>query len=406
MTTQDVATTASSDLAIAAGQDFWSEKQIAALAQLGVKGASNGDLAVFWHQCLRTGLDPFARQIYMIGRWDAKEQREKQTIQTGIDGFRLIARRAVNTTGETLGYEDTQWCGADGVWTDVWLSDEAPAAARVAVLRNGQRYPAIALLTEYAATTREGRLTSMWASKPALMLAKCAEALALRKAFPQDLSGLYTTDEMNQADHDPSTSQSRGGETREPVTLQAALDAVEAGETVEDVAAVWGRAAGGLDTEGKATLREAMLARRAVIESGTNPEGAIKGEVVEEIVEAEIVEDPEESASELAEQHPPVQEQPIDGDPDREPITQSQLKAIGQALTALGITVRGDAIAVCSILVGRAVQARTELSFGEARGLRDQLEKLLATTPEAEHHAEGARLVAECRAAIESGAAA
>ncbi len=395
MTTQDVATTASSDLAIGAGQDFWNEKQVAALQQLGVSGANSGDLAVFWHQCVRTGLDPFARQIYMI------ERSGKQTIQTGIDGFRLIARRAVNATGETLGYEDTQWCGADGVWTDVWLSDEAPAAARVAVLRNGQRYPAIALLTEYAATTREGRLTSMWASKPALMLAKCAEALALRKAFPQDLSGLYTSDEMSNAGS--TTEHAVEATTREPVSLQAALDAVAAASTVDAVAAVWPRAAGSLDTEGKAALREAMLARRSEIEAGTSPEGAIESEVVD----AEIVDAPDEQPEEQPAEQAPVEAQPLDGDPDREPITRSQLDAIGKQLAALGITQREDAVAVCSAIVGRAVKARTELSFGEARALRDQFDRLLqgAGDAEADRHEEGARLVAECHAQLKGAAA-
>lgn len=181
----------STDLTIEAGQTFWTDKQIAALRQLGVQNANNGDLAVFYHQVARTGLDPFARQIYMI------ERQGKQTIQTGIDGFRLIARRAVDRSRGTLGFLPTEWCGADGQWRDVWLSGEHPAAARVTVLRDGQPYPAVAMWGEYAGTKRDGGLTAMWAGKPALMLAKCAEALALRRAFPQDLSGIYTSDEMS-----------------------------------------------------------------------------------------------------------------------------------------------------------------------------------------------------------------
>lgn len=181
---------ADSDLAIHEGQSTFTEKQLAALRQLGVGNASNADVAIFFHQCVRTGLDPFARQIYMI------ERQGKQTIQTGIDGFRLIARRAADSRSGTVGYEDTLWCGPDGAWTDVWLDQSHPAAAKVTVVRDGARFPAVALWTEYVGTKRDGSVTAMWQSKGALMLAKCAEALALRKAFPQDLSGIYTSDEM------------------------------------------------------------------------------------------------------------------------------------------------------------------------------------------------------------------
>ena len=189
-------------LTFAEGQTEFTPGQVATLRQLGVDQATREDLAIFFHQSVRTGLDPFARQIYMIGRWDSKSRGMKYTIQTGIDGYRLIARRAADRARETLGYEDAQWCGEDGVWRDVWLSSTPPAAARVVVIRNGQRFPATALWSEYVQTNREGNPTSMWARMSSTMLAKCAEALALRKAFPQDLSGIYTTDEMAQAQNE------------------------------------------------------------------------------------------------------------------------------------------------------------------------------------------------------------
>lgn len=189
-----------SELTIEEDQSTFNDAQLAALDQMGVNTRNLGDIEVFFHQVQKTGLDPFARQIYMIARGG------KQTIQTGIDGFRLIARRAADKSGETFGESETQWCGPDGVWRDVWLDfTNPPAAARVVVQRGNGIFPSVATLNEYAAVftdkkTGQRRLTSMWASKPALMLAKCAEALALRKAFPQDLSGLYTSDEMSQAD--------------------------------------------------------------------------------------------------------------------------------------------------------------------------------------------------------------
>lgn len=192
-------------LVLASDQDYWNDKQLAALRHMGVENASGGDLAVFHHVCQRTGLDPFAKQIHMIGR-NAKNQKTNQwetkyTIQTGIDGFRLIARRVTDRLGEALEYEDTLWCGADGQWTDVWTKPTAPAAAKVTVLRHGRRFPAVALYREYVQTRRDGEPNSMWSSMPAGQLAKCAEALALRKAFPQDLSGIYADEEMGQAEH-------------------------------------------------------------------------------------------------------------------------------------------------------------------------------------------------------------
>lgn len=199
----------SSDLTITDKQDGFTANQVAALQQMGVQNASQGDLAVFFHQVQRTGLDPFARQIYMIGRnqktpngWETK-----YTIQTGIDGFRLIARRAAERSHEAFGEPETLWCGEDGVWREVWLGSKPPKGAKVVVQRGGGSFTGVATLSEYAGRKKDGSLTSMWSSKPALMLAKCAEALALRKAFPQDLSGLYTEDEMHDDVQDAPPAQ-------------------------------------------------------------------------------------------------------------------------------------------------------------------------------------------------------
>lgn len=173
-------------LAVSTDQEMWDDKQLAALKQLGLANAPKADLAVFLHYAQRTGLDPFARQLYMI------ERGGRYTIQASIDGLRIVAQRS----GEYAGQVGPYWCGDDGEWIDVWLETKPPVAAKVGVMRKGFNEPlwAVAKFDSYNANT------PIWRKMPDTMIAKCAEALALRKAFPNDLSGIYTTEEMEQTE--------------------------------------------------------------------------------------------------------------------------------------------------------------------------------------------------------------
>jgi phage recombination protein Bet len=172
-------------------------------------------VAAFLQHCQRTKLDPFARQIYSIAR-KSKGELKWQT-QVSIDGARLVAER----TGQYEGQTTPEFTGDGVTWTSVWLSSEPPKAARVGVFRRGFREAlyTVALWDAYAVLDYNGNVSAMWKKMGPLMLAKCAEMLALRKAFPQDLSGLYSSEEMAQAGGAPAAP----APSRVEAELRAAL---------------------------------------------------------------------------------------------------------------------------------------------------------------------------------------
>lgn len=174
---------------------WWDDpRKIDLVTRTVAKDANPDELAMFIGICRRTGLDPFSRQIYAIKRWDGAARREVMQTQVSIDGLRLIAQRSREYAGQVGPW----WCGPDGAWRDVWLAEEFPAAARVGVMRHGFDEPmfAVAHWREYVQARKDGGVAAMWRRMPALMLAKVAESLALRKAFPQELAGIYSGEEM------------------------------------------------------------------------------------------------------------------------------------------------------------------------------------------------------------------
>lgn len=166
-----------------------SREQVDLIKQTICKGASDTELALFVAQCNRTGLDPFSRQIHAVKRWDAREKREVMSIQVGVDGFRLIADR----TGRYIpGREPELRYDAQGGLVS------ATAYIKKLVAGEWHEIAASAHYEEYVQTNRDGDPNAMWKRMPRTMLAKCAECLALRKAFPAEMSGLYSPEEMGE----------------------------------------------------------------------------------------------------------------------------------------------------------------------------------------------------------------
>lgn len=216
-----------------APRDDWGRERLDLLKRTICKGSTDDEFELFVQVAKRTGLDPFAKQIYGVKRWDKRAGREVMTVQTGIDGYRAIAER----TGCYAGSDDPVYDVEDA---------KHPNKATVTVYKlvGGQRVPfsASARWSEYVQMGKEGP-TKFWAQMPYLMLGKVAEALALRKAFPNDLSGIYTADEMAQADTDAPQAATQPKQSLKDklrgTQAQGLVDAVQQqmdGEIVRDPA--------------------------------------------------------------------------------------------------------------------------------------------------------------------------
>lgn len=187
----EIAIPAERNAAISTVQNEFTTEQQAILKAVGCAANTKAEWDLFLAVCQRTQLDPFAKQIYMVNYGGSP------TIQTGIDGYRVIAQRVSKEQGVKFSRTAPQWCGPDGQWVDVWLDDKPPAAARVGVsVDGGPAIYATCLYREYVGRTKAGDVNTMWKTKPAHQLAKCAEALAYRQNFPNDMAGVYIAEEM------------------------------------------------------------------------------------------------------------------------------------------------------------------------------------------------------------------
>jgi phage recombination protein Bet len=180
-----------------------SEEDIRTLVDANIipEDAPQGIIKLFARFCAEKNLSPFTRQIHLIPRFSSELNRMQYTIQIAIDGLRSLAER----TNKYAGTDDYLFDEGLTLYEMVKAGRQKPVTATAIVykiLPNGNIHPirASARWEEYY--PGEGKKSFMWRKMPFLMLGKCAEALALRKAFPDIASGLYTDEEMQQADID------------------------------------------------------------------------------------------------------------------------------------------------------------------------------------------------------------
>lgn len=191
-------------------------EEIALIHRTYMEGATADDVAIFVATCERTGLDPFARQIMPSSR-NTQKNGQWVTLWTWlvtIDGLRKIAV----DSGDYEGQEGPWWCGEDGVWHEVWTKKGPCFAAKVLVHRKGFRtgLSGIAKYDSYVQKKKDGQPNNVWANLGYHMTAKCAEALALRRAYPNEMAGLYTSDEMAQAGFEVPADPKPEVQTEEP----------------------------------------------------------------------------------------------------------------------------------------------------------------------------------------------
>lgn len=185
-----------------------SRQQVEIIKTQIAKGASDDELKMFLFVCERTGLDPFTKQVHLVPRWDGKLGQEVRSVIVGIDGLRAVAEKTGTYAGNTdpimgeeteITYEEASYSNGRKTGA-VTKKLNVPTKATVTVKKIVQGvicdFTATAKWSEYYPGDKQGM---MWRKMPDNMLGKCAEAKALRKAFPQVMSGLYVAEEMHQA---------------------------------------------------------------------------------------------------------------------------------------------------------------------------------------------------------------
>lgn len=212
----------------------YSTDQRAQLRALGgLDEASDGDLDMLAAFSDRTGLDPFVKEVYLVGRktktggyrGEPERWETKWTVQTGIDGFRKVTHRVGEAKGLPVQIGRPIFYDSEGNQRKIWLKQWGfPAAAEVEISIGDNTGVGVATWDEFVQTKKGGDPNSMWEKMGPTMLAKCAEAQAHRRVTPLT-SGMYVAEEMMHADNVVQAKSTRMDVQRGAEGVRAALAA-------------------------------------------------------------------------------------------------------------------------------------------------------------------------------------
>lgn len=217
----------------------WTPAQVEVIKSQYIKDATDDEFAALMMVAKIKGLDPLKKQIYFRkqSEWDAEtEGYVKRWIYiTAIGGFRTLAER----TGLYDGQSEPEWIYEVNEET----GHKRLVACRVIVYRKGMGHPppAYVHLIEFQQLKRDKTPNQMWTKMPHSQLAKCAEALAFRKTFPDDCGDMYIAEELPDEDEQAVTQAQRMSSTpaRETASPKEEAQPSGGGEATSDKVAHW-----------------------------------------------------------------------------------------------------------------------------------------------------------------------
>ncbi|MGP5578643.1 recombinase RecT [Corynebacterium flavescens] len=189
--------------------DFTPKERERLRALGGLDDASDADLAMLFEVANRADLDPFLKEIYLIGRktktkgyrGEPDTYETKWTVQTSIDGLRKVLFRYAKSEGKAHSIGAPVFYNAEGrsfpFWMGAWGN---PAAVSVEVAVGESVGHGLATWDEFVQTKYDGEPTAMWSKMGPTMLAKCAKAQGIRDVCSL-AAGLYVDEEMGQANN-------------------------------------------------------------------------------------------------------------------------------------------------------------------------------------------------------------